>query len=191
MENGVEALKIAASILIFVLAITITISAFTSAAQAMNRIFRSKNGDEYVTDAEGNYLNFVNYRLDGGTRKVGAETIVPAIYRAYKENYAIYFYQSSGEPLVLYENHKGEKINYIDLQKEVHASAEDATEAVKELLYGEKCKDKLNSSLYIYLQNNTFIEKLGEYYMDDISGGSETAEVNKTKKRIIAYTLAQ
>ena len=44
MENGVEALKMAASMLIFVLAITIAISAFTSATQALKRIFDIKNG---------------------------------------------------------------------------------------------------------------------------------------------------
>ena len=79
MENGVEALKIAAGMLIFVLAITITISCFTSAIQALNRIFDMQNGDEYVTvkDEEGRdvYLNFVDFRFDSGTRKVGIETI--------------------------------------------------------------------------------------------------------------------
>ena len=61
MENGVQALKLAASILIFVMAITITISVFTSAAQALNRIFNMQNDDEYVTDSNGNFLNFVNF----------------------------------------------------------------------------------------------------------------------------------
>ena len=62
MENGVQALKIAASVLIFVIAITIAISAFSSATQALNRIFNMQNEDEYVTsiDKEGNeyYYNF-------------------------------------------------------------------------------------------------------------------------------------
>ena len=81
MENGVQALKIAASVLIFVIAITIAISAFSSATQALNRIFNMQNEDEYVTsiDKDGNeyYLNFV--RFSGGTRKVGIETIIPSI----------------------------------------------------------------------------------------------------------------
>lgn len=193
MENGVEALKIAASMLIFVLTITITISAFTTAIQALNKIFDMHNDDEYVTakDENGNeyYLNYINFRHDGGTREVGVETIVPAIYRAYKENYAIYFYKSNGDPLVLYEVKKGEKtiqVSYIDLEQEVYANAEVATANLKELLYGDKC-DLDPNGLYNYLQNKTFIENLGEYYMDDVNGETETAEVNKTKKRVIAY----
>ena len=131
MENGVEALKMASGMLIFVLAITITISVFTMATQALNRIFDMQNDDEYVTDADGNFLNFINFEEGNGTRVVGVETIVPSIYRAYKENYAIYFYKSTGEKFVLrteekekYDKESGitttekEEINYIDLEKE-------------------------------------------------------------------------
>lgn len=182
MENGVEALKIASGMLIFVLAITITISAFTTASQAMRDIFTAKDAQEYVTDADGNYLNFVSWSddVDGGTRKVGVDTIIPSIYRAYKENYAIYFYDSEGNDFVLYEKENGEKVNYIDLQKEVHASAEKAIEHINDLLY--------NKGLYRRLKEGTFIEKLGEYYMDDVSGATGTAEINKIKKRVITYT---
>ena len=178
MENGVEALKIASGMLIFVLAITITISAFTTASQALNQIFTAKDAHEYVTDADGNYLNFVKF--DGGTRKVSVDTIIPSIYRAYKENYAIYFYKNDGTEFVLYEKEDGEKVNYIDLQKEVHGSSEKAIEHINNLLY--------NEDLYRRLQEKDFIEKLGEYYMEDVSGATETAEVNKIKKRVIAYT---
>ena len=182
MENGVQALKIAASVLIFVMAITITISAFTSATQALNRIFDMKNNDEYVTvtDEEGNeyYLNFV--RFSGGTRKVGVETIIPSIYRAYKENYSIYFYNSDETPIVLYEKENGEQINFIDLEKEKYPNAEIAIENLNKLLYEEGLYERLK-------EKGTFIEKLGEYYMDDVDGETGTSEVNKTKKRVIAY----
>lgn len=180
MENGVQALKIAASILIFVLAIAITISAFTKATQALNNIFKMKSDDEYVTikDKDGNeyYLNYV--RFNGGTREVGIETIIPTIYRAYKENYAIYFYNSDETPMDL-DPTDSETINYIDLEKEVYASAEKAMESINKLLYEKE--------LYNNLKSKTFIEKLGEYYMNDENGETGTAEVNKTKKRVIAY----
>ena len=189
MENSVEALKMAGNILIFVVAITITISCFTSAIQSLNAIFDMQTADEFVTDADGNYLNFVNF--DGGTREVTIETIIPSMYRAYKENYAIYFYKSNGTPLVIYETEKGKDtvgINYIDLEKEVYTNSEAAIAGLQELLYTDKCK-KDSKGLYNYLQGKSFIEKQGEYYTDDITGGENTAEVNKTKKRIITYTL--
>ncbi len=180
MENGIEALKIASGMLIFVLAITITISAFTSASQALNRIFTAQEAQEYVTDASGNYLNFVNFEEGVGTRIVKIDTIIPSIYRAYKENYAIYFYKADGTEFVLYEKADGEKVNYIDLQKEVYESAEKAIEHLDKLLYTD--------GLYGRLKDKEFIEKLGEYYMDDTAGADGIAEVNKTKKRVITYT---
>lgn len=179
MENGVEALKLAAGMLIFVLAITITISAFTSATQALNRIFDMQDEEEYVmaTDENGNkyYMNFV--RFDGGTREVGVETIIPSMYRAYKENYAIYFYNSDGTQFILDEDKP--EVNYIDLEKEVHTSAEAAIENINKLLY--------KKGLYEELKKSKFIEKLGEYYMNDTLGETEIAEVNKVKKRVIVY----
>lgn len=175
MENGVEALKIGAGMLIFVLAITITISAFTTASQAINRILSARDADEYVRDADGNFINFVNF--EGETREVGVETIVPMMYRAYKENFAIYFYNADGTEFKLYEKND-EDINYIDLAKEVHASADSAIENIKQLL---------ENGLYETLAKNTFDERLGEYYMNDVSGETGTAEVNKTKKRVIVY----
>ena len=177
MENGVEALKIASSVLIFVLAITITISVFTSATQALNRIFNMQDQDEYVKDAEGNYMNFIKI-AEKGTREVGVETIVPSMYRAYKENYAIYFYNADGTKFIL-DDSKPE-VNYIDLEKEVHISSDAAIEHINTLLH--------KKGLYEKLQEGSFIEKLGEYYMNDVWGETQTAEVNKVKKRLIVYT---
>lgn len=186
MENSVEALKMAGAVLIFVLAISITISAFTNAAQALNRIFQLQEEEEYVKDADGNYLNFVQYKLDGGTREVGVETIIPSIYRAYKENYAIYFYNKDGTELVIYEKN-GIQSNYIDLLKEQesYGAIVNLEEHINNILYEEEVQGV--EGLYNYLKGKTFTEKLGEYYMDDIYGETETAEVNKTKKRVIAY----
>ena len=178
MENGVEAIKMAFGIFIFVLAISISISCFGSAAQALQRIWQIQQSDEsFVTDANGNYLNYIDFKIGDGTREVGVETIVPTMYKAYKENFAIYFYKADGTKFDLNENDDKE-INFIDLENEVHANEEKAVEYLQSIL---------ENGLYEKLANNTFIEKLGEYYQDDISGTTETAEVNKTKKRVIAY----
>ena len=181
MENGVEALKMAFGLIIFVLAISISISCFGLASQTLQRIWQMQQEDEsYVTDSEGNYLNYINFKIGDGNREVGIETIIPTMYKAYKENFAIYFYDSAGNPWTLYEK-DGNPINYIDLQQEVHG-----TKTPKEYL-----EEKIlsNKEVYNKLANNTFIEKLGEYYQNDVAGTTETAEVNKIKKRVIAYIL--
>lgn len=144
MENGVDALKIAFGMIIFVLAISITISLFTTAIETLNRIWEVRQSEEsYVTDADGNYLNYVNF--NGGTRIVSAETIVPNMYRAYKENFAIYFYENmSGEPFILYTNEEGQDINYIDLfQESLEGKIEAPIEHLKDLLSSEEGRKRI------------------------------------------------
>ena len=91
MENAAEALKIAAWVLIIVVALSICINSFSQARQTMDAIF-SYNDKEYE----------YTYVENNGTteRIVGYESIVPTIYRAYKENYKIIF----PENYVLYYN---------------------------------------------------------------------------------------
>ena len=180
MENGVEALKIAFGMMIFVLAISITISSFTQATQAMQRIWDMQQEDEaFVTDANGNYLNYVNF--NGGTRIVSAETIIPNMYRAYKENFEIRFLQANGNQFELYvKNVNGtiQSINYIDLVKEGYANEAEAIAHLDSIL---------DNNLYEELADKKFTEYLGEYYMEDVAGKTETADINKTKKRVIVY----
>lgn len=182
MENGVEAIKIIFGMLIFVLAISISISAFTQVLQAMHRIWEMQQADESyvtVTDANGNehYLNYVDFDIGNGTREVSVETIVLNMYRAYKENFTICFFERNGNDFELYTNGENQ-INYVDLIKESYSGPSDAI---------EQLRVRLDNGLYEKLADNTFVEYLGEYYQDDLEGETEIAEVNKTKKRVIVY----
>ena len=108
MENAVEALKMAAAVLVFVMALGISISSFSQARQTADILIRYSDR-EYVTQ----------YMEDLGTanRIVGRETIIPAISRAYKEYYKIYFYDASGNPLELFtitQNGTTTSVNVID-----------------------------------------------------------------------------
>ncbi len=81
MENATEALKMAANVLIFVLALSISMNAFASVRRTSEIILTYKDREydySYVTEGE-------NERI------VSSETIVPSIYKAYKENYKIVF----------------------------------------------------------------------------------------------------
>ena len=195
MENGVEALHIAFGMLIFVLAISITISCFSSASQALRGIWNSRNLEEqFITDSDGHYLNYIKF--DGGTREVGVETIIPMMYRAYREDFAIYFYNPDRTEFVLYK-YKGEEINYIDLNQDEAKRATNniATPAQfldkilgKDIQADSTSLEKTHTedSLYQTLSKMKFTEMLGWYY---IEGNTDVAEVNKIKKRVIAYVV--
>ena len=220
MENAADALKMAAAVLVFVMALGIGISSFSQARVAADTLISYTDRDSVTQYAED---------IGTRTRFVGKETIVPTIYRAYKENYRVQFYESDGvTPIILYtkiEDGTRVDVNYIDLEREVIGDARQQDNFIMALLYGAKGTYKkadgssmtfdefqdellLNNSrvtlnyqgIYdIILEGNTFEEKYGVYYQDDITiddsdgmdpddfGESETPDVNKTKKRVISY----
>lgn len=189
MGNAADALKMAAWVLIFVVALSIIINAFGMARQTTD-ILISYNDNEYYTD----------YVEQGNTeRKVGYETIIPAIYRAYKENYKIIFLNNDGTPMYFYENkNTKEQINYIDLEKQNVGNDTAKEEFIKYIVTGkeinnsqykfENSYDIKNNGLYNQIKGKQFTESLGVYYQEEIDGNqSNTPDANKTKKRVITY----
>lgn len=88
MENVADALKMAAAVLAFVLALSISINAFGEARQSSQIILDSR-------DREYDYDYTYVENIESTQRIVSAETIIPSIYRAYKENYKIVFKDKS------------------------------------------------------------------------------------------------
>lgn len=208
-ENVADALKMAGAVLLFVFALGIGMSSFSQARQTIDTLIA-------YTDREYEY-SYVEQ--NGGTERiVTIESIVPVIYRSFKENYKIYFYtnESKTEKLELYkkQNSSGENesINFIDLQRsDIVAFGNDKQkgEFIMALLYGnrmnseyglfndiksyfsENYKITLNSTgLYDTIKESRFIEQIGEYYQEDEgTPDSETPDANKTKKRVYTYVL--
>lgn len=205
MENAAEALKMAAAVLIFVLALSITINSFTETRIAATTILEYKDR-EYNLD----------YVEDNGTteRLVSLESIVPTIYKAYKENYKIIFdssvlidgvYQKKDETGIL------QPVNFIDLQNEVLGSDTQKEEFIMALLYGrqyerfETVRNTFEKNLKISLNSDGLYariksigklkESIGIYYQgeeqsnpDDEPTDSNVPDANKTEKRVITYT---
>ena len=88
MENAVDALHMAAGVLIFVLALTISISAFTQTRVTATTLLDRQDREYEYTYVEENFDSEGNAVTE---RIVGLESIVPSIYKAYKENYKIIF----------------------------------------------------------------------------------------------------
>lgn len=189
MENAAEALKIAAWVLIIVVALSICINSFGQARQTMDAIF-SYNDKEYE----------YTYVENNGTteRIVGYESIVPTIYRAYKENYKIIF----PENYVLYYNVvikngevEKEQVNYIDLERQtINESSKE--NFIKRILFGKKAAvdgftniEFLDEGLCDTIKGKKYIERLGVYYQDEVGNTelSSTPDASKTKKRVITY----
>ena len=157
MENATKALEIGFGVLIFVVALSLSISTFSNATRAITNIMTNEDKTQsyvYVTEANGVDEN--------NSRIVGDETIVPAMYKAYKENYKILFLDQNGNPITLYyktrnssketeivdgesvtvlpreKDDYGEEIeiNFVDLEEEVLGGVEDAIQHLDFILYG-------------------------------------------------------
>lgn len=195
MENVADALKMAADFLVFITALAIGIASF-SQARSTAQILLNYTDREYETQ----YVESTSTT----DRVVGAETIIPTIYRAYKENYKIMFYENDGSPMSLFtkKDSKGTEkdINYIDLgsDSKILSLADDAKkdDFIMVLLYGkdakvstvstnkatdfiDKMKKEQNITLntdgrYGTIKSSKFIEKFGVYYPDEERESSDT-----------------
>ena len=138
MENAADALKMAAAVLVFVLALSISMNAF-SEVRATATTLLEYNDREY----DYSYVEEITEIKNGKEvlvteRVVGAESIIPTIYKAYTENYKIVFTNMGTEPL--YEKN-GQPVYKIDLEKEKLADDEDKFRFLKALLNGPSGDD--------------------------------------------------
>ena len=184
MENAVDALKIAFAVMIFVMALTLSISSFSNANQAIDSIVKMSDRETEYTYVEPS---------ENLTRKVGMETVVTTMYRAIEENIEIYFFDEYGNEVTLYRDLHGEytnSINFSNSENGKFTDKEDARAFLDVLLGGENAekfdiyKHKLINRYYYDgwyddFKYGSFEEILGEY-----TEGSGATEI---KKRVITY----
>jgi len=210
MENAMDALKIAAGALMFVLALTISISCFSKANESVTAIVNMRDRDTKII--------YDNIKPSNGlTRTVGIETIVPAMYKTYDENIEIYFKDSSGNSIPIYYKTAGNGkrevdddgnyiiVNYVNLAAEVYPDKETCIKHLDMILsvgqnnkasyehgsdvdmqnmikkYKEQFHENYPYGFLEFIKNKKFEEKLGEYYE------SEGSTATQIKKRIITY----
>jgi len=98
MENAVEALKYAFAVLIFVIALSVSMNLLSQAKATSDSMIEATNPESlesYITaNPESSYadIKLSERELTANGRIVGVETIIPTLYRDYKENYVIEFY---------------------------------------------------------------------------------------------------
>lgn len=200
MENAAQALKMAAWVLIFVAALSISINAFAQVRQT---------SDAMIEASDREYLTTYIEESDENERIVSAESIIPTIYRVFDENCKIVFkFKDSDMKLYAKLNpaatgasnkYVNDKVNYIDMEKEkIHDSYKD--EFVRLILLGtSKAKDNsyktyfsdmefTSNGIWNYIKGKEFKEELGIYYQEETKGGTDTPDANKTEKRVITYT---
>ena len=107
MENAVDALKIAFAVMVFVMSFSLAMFLYNKAMDTSKIVLHSsditsfieyKNYDDMLYSV-ANPHGIVNER---GNRIVGLETIIPTLYKYYKENYTVIFRNVDGTYMTLY-----------------------------------------------------------------------------------------
>lgn len=108
MENAVDAIKIAFAVFVFVIALSVTIYMFTQAKTTSDLVLQASDVSEYMEYVE--LGDTQNTATKNGDRIVGLETIIPTLYKYYKENYTVIFRNENGTPMDLYVSQTNEDL---------------------------------------------------------------------------------
>lgn len=81
MDNAIDALKIAFAVFVFVMALTVSINCLGQAKAVSDEVF-------YMAD-ETNFYEYTSEEKIPEGRIVSGETIIPTLYRYYKENFNV------------------------------------------------------------------------------------------------------
>ena len=79
MENASDALIMAGQVLIFIVALTVCISSFTTVRTEVNRIVGQTEEIRMAKDGD-TYINFMTSENSSSNRTVGAETVVTSMF---------------------------------------------------------------------------------------------------------------
>lgn len=214
-DNIADALKMAGSVLLFVIGLSIAILAFSQARESIDLVLTYSDRESLTIE---NNSRFYYLSKDGNdtSRYVGKETIIPAIYRAYKENYKIVFKFPDSHYLFKQDVKNVETglneekpIITLDLANQSLSNDLASRQFLNGIIYGDfeyeegKSKSDYISKfkiepndicLYDYLTSKEtsykIKESLGTYYIEDLNGTTEVEDVNKTEKRVITYEFS-
>lgn len=200
MENAVDSLKMAFAVFVFVMALSIVMYMFTQAKATADVVLESSDVSGYME-----YIELEDNKLTiEGDRIVGLETIIPTLYKYYKENYTVIFRNADGSFMELYKtpikNWSPEYINKYDIDDysicsfdvdEEYARYEPwigsnitMKENLDHFLEGGKYTYQTSNGTIEYDYGKGFIEKykdykfresLGEYTYGEVSKGNDEA----------------
>lgn len=192
MENASDALIMAGQVLIFIVALTVCISSFTTVRTEVNRIVGQTEEIRMAKDGD-TYINFMTSENSSSNRTVGAETVVTSMFRAIKENYVIYVKLKQDEINTINNIKNNSYISTMTAtinSKTTYSNGESVVKQGDTLIKvtigtdANQDVDKVlkEGGLFDIIRNRKFNEYLGEYQKD-----TETTTENKKVNRIITY----
>ncbi len=207
MDNAIDALKIAFAVLVFVIALTITMRVFSQAKEVSDEVF-------YMADKTNFYEYTSDERIPEG-RIVSGETIIPTLYRYYKENFNVIILDANGKELCTFNLEQEIKdynndyksapwLGNANVDTKLRVDIEVA--GGKGTINGVEYKAQISEGILDYVKGKRFKETFREYrysgkeitinedgevvYVEDEIPENETLELVKGNTKIeITYQL--
>lgn len=212
MDNTAEALYMAAAVLIFMAALSLTLSSFSTFRNDLEDLILAEERIDAAstTDSTGKttYINYIS--AENECRTVGLETVVNSLYRVYKENYTVVMKLNAGQygdftnstgKLKKYETNLLKSAEKEQVYKKPGESKTIINSGDSILIFSvansnnqsEYIHNALHDGLYDLLKDKKFTEYTGLYYHDDVTEDASSkkpegvSDVNKREARIITY----
>lgn len=181
MENATDALIMAGSVLIFLIALSVCVSSFTTLRTEIDQIIEQTETVD-MAQKNGEYVNYIK-KSDDAIRVVGSETVVSSMYRAKKENYVIYIVLKNSLRNSKEFEKRGMIVKIPDIKKSADNIIINKSKNVIKLIGSYDFDDILNKlKLYESIKDKKFEEYLGVY-----QDNTDATEENKITYRIITY----
>ena len=185
MENASEAIVMAGSVLVFIIALTVCMSSFSTAREGVERVVSETELVEYAKDSNG-YINFIESEKNSAIRIVGAETVVSSMYRAVKEDFVMYIklkdYSELPDSSKLIISKANETIK--NENGDINIKKNEDNVIIVTIEKNRRINSILENKFYDKIKGKEFFEYLGEYQENP----SDAVSVeNKMTKRIITY----
>lgn len=196
MENAVDALKIAGSVLLLIIALTVNISTFSRVKTEFEQIIKNRENVKYAVDTtkeENAYVNYLKSSGDNYARTVGIETIVSTLRRLAKENYKVYIVLNHDVSSLNLDLDLKIKLKYDLIYGDVKLAERDDTVIFYQLggVQGKWLEnnensvnfDKSISILYNGLKGKSFKEYFGLYKEEN----ANISDAEKKDRKVITY----
>ena len=175
MENAVQALKTAAAVLIFVIAITVTFTMFSKAKQTADVVTKSQDEQEYLeaADLAGTLYTTTESASTGdnatittdGYRIVDSDDVISTIYRYNLEKYGVTLVTSEKAVIARFDSNTENVIRqWYNIQDGTNSAGQRVTANEQKQNYVETIKNNIT----VTIDGDTFEPSLSTEILEDL-----------------------
>ena len=193
MENAVDALKIAAAILVFIIAISSSFSLFGTAKHTADSIINMRDKQAYLDAAELDggilYTSTETIKGDGdlteeeikirlgvntnGDRIVSVEDVVSTMYRYSKEKYGVTIIKQDGTVVARYDSNTDNVMNqWYNIVDGLDSNGNSITGEQQKTNFVNKIKDRIDNKYVGKSSIKLTTSELMDLYYIDVEGNS-------------------